>query len=594
MPQTDTRKSNRLIPEQIRWLLGDRLRTIVALTLTSLGVGFCEAGILAIFAEAGSALVNGQDTVQLEIGPLHLQPGVGPLLGIAAALSIARICLGIGQSFLPPTIIGSVQAKLRREVLYGFQEASWEIQSQDREGHLQEIMTNQVNQASVGAGAATGLIASALSFTVLLATALLLNPVAVVVVLGMASILFAIMHPLRTRGRKKSRELSSAQLEVASMVGELNRTAEETQVFGVTKAQGQRLDDHIGAVRGLFIRSQAMLALAPNVYQSVLYLFMVIGLTAIYLVGVTDIPSLGAVVLLLVRAGTYGQAMQGGYQIVHQAMPFIETVSEKAKTYSGSRPEDGQAPLQAVHSLAFDRVSFGYRPEIEVLSEMSFEVAAGEAIGLVGPSGAGKSSTVQILLRLRDPSSGRYLVNGIPAPEFSREDWQARVAYVPQEPHLIHASVAENIRYFRNVTDEQVERAARLAHIHDDITRWQGGYGRIVGPRADAVSGGQQQRICLARALAAEPDILILDEPTSALDPHSEALVKRSLGELRHHLTLFVIAHGSTLLDICDRVMVIVDGRLEAFASPDSLADTSSYQRSIVGLDPKALEQPPV
>lgn len=571
-------------PPQLRWLLGDRVQTIVILTAASLGTGLCEAVILAIFAEAGSALVNGQDTVQLELGPFDLQPDVGVLLAIAAAFAVVRIGLGVVQSYLPPRIIGNVQAKLRREVLSGFQSASWDVQSRDREGHLQEIITSQANQASQGAGAATGLIGSVLAFVVLLITALLLNPIAVLVVLGMAAILFAILHPLRTRGRNQSKELSTAQMDVASLVGEMNRMAEETRVFGVAQAQSQRLDDHIEETRRLFIRSQSILRLAPNIYQSILYFFMILGLAAIHLIGVSDIPSLGAVVLLLVRAGTYGQAMQGGYQIVHQAMPFIERVSEKAKAYAASAPADGDRPLETVEGLGFDHVSFGYQPGAEVLSEMSFDVAAGEAIGLVGPSGAGKSSTAQILLRLREPTSGRYLVNGLPANEFRREDWQARVAYVPQEPHLIHATVADNIRYFREISDEQVERAARLAHIHDEIVGWRDGYDRTVGPRADAVSGGQRQRICLARALAAEPDVLILDEPTSALDPRSEALVQQSLDELKHHLTLFVIAHGSTLLDICDRVMVIVDGKLEAFTTLSSLTKESSYQRTLADL----------
>jgi ABC-type multidrug transport system fused ATPase/permease subunit len=573
-----------LIPENLRWLLGDRLPTIVALTVASLGTGFCEAGILAIFAEAASALVNGQHRVHLEIGPFALHPGLGVLLGIAAFLSVARIWLGIVQSYLPPRIIGNVQAKLRLEVLRGFQRASWAVQSQDREGHLQEMMTNQVNQASQGAGAATGLVGSVLALLVLLVTALLLNPVAVLVVLTMATILFGVLHPLRTRGRSGAKQLSGAQLEVAAMVGEMNRMAEETQVFGVTGPQGRRLEGHVEDVRRLFVRTQAILRLAPNVYQSVLYLFMVLGLGAIYLLGIGNIPALGAVVLLLIRAGTYGQAIQGGFQIVHQAMPYIETVSEKARLYDESKPLDGDSPLAEVRTLAFDHVSFGYRPGIQVLTDISFEVAAGEAIGLVGPSGAGKSSTSQILLRLREPTGGRFLVNGMPAAAFRRSDWQARVAYVPQEPHLIHATVSDNIRYFREISDAAVERAARLAHIHDEIVGWEKGYDRIVGPRADAVSGGQQQRICLARALAAQPDILILDEPTSALDPRSEALVRRSLAELKHHLTLFVIAHGPTLLDICDRVMVIVDGRLEAFDQLGSLAEASSYHRSIAGL----------
>ena len=158
----------------------------------------------------------------------------------------------------------------------------------------------------------------------------------------------------------------------------------------------------------------------------------------------------------------------------------------------------------------------------------------GEVIGVIGPSGAGKSTLVQLLLRLRAPREGRYLVNGVSAQEIVQEDWHRQVAYVPQEPRLLHASVAENIRFFREIsTMRQVERAARLARIHEDIVGWTDGYETIVGPRADAVSGGQQQRICLARALVARPQLLVLDEPTSALDPTSESLIQESLTGLK-------------------------------------------------------------
>ncbi len=109
---------------------------------------------------------------------------------------------------------------------------------------------------------------------------------------------------------------------------------------------------------------------------------------------------------------------------------------------------------------------------------------------------------------------------------------------------------------------------------------WPKGYDTIVGPRADAVSGGQQQRICLARALAARPEVLVLDEPTSALDPHSEALIQESLTALKHELTLFIIAHRMSTLDICDRVMVIIDGRLVAFDTIELLAANNPYYRT--------------
>ena len=138
----------------------------------------------------------------------------------------------------------------------------------------------------------------------------------------------------------------------------------------------------------------------------------------------------------------------------------------------------------------------------------------------------------------------------------------------------------DNIRYFRDLDDAAVERAGRLSRIHDDVMSWSKGYDTVVGPRADAVSGGQQQRICLARALVAEPQVLVLDEPTSALDPRSEALIQESLNALRHDLTVFIVAHRMSTLDICDRVMVILGGRLVAFDTRATLEVENAYYRS--------------
>ncbi len=140
--------------------------------------------------------------------------------------------------------------------------------------------------------------------------------------------------------------------------------------------------------------------------------------------------------------------------------------------------------------------------------------------------------------------------------------------------------MADNIRYFRSIDDDAVEQAARLALIHDDIIGWANGYDTVVGPRADAVSGGQQQRICLARALAAVPEVLVLDEPTSSLDPRSEALIQESLMALKGKVTLFIVAHRMLTLDVCDRVMVVVDGQLEAFDTIGFLQRENDYYRS--------------
>jgi ABC-type multidrug transport system fused ATPase/permease subunit len=283
---------------------------------------------------------------------------------------------------------------------------------------------------------------------------------------------------------------------------------------------------------------------------------------------------------LLVRAGTNGQQVQGSFQALRQSLPFIERLQEATRRYEQSTPVRGDQALERVRTVAFEDVSFAYRPARPVLSDMSFEVQGGETVGIIGPSGAGKSTLVQIMLQLRPPTTGSYLVNGLDARTIRPEDWHRRVAYVPQDPRLLHASVAENIRYFRDVDDEEVQRAGRLARIHEDVMAWPDGYATVIGPRADAVSGGQQQRICLARALVARPEVLVLDEPTSALDPHSERLIQDSLTELKHELTLFIVAHRMSTLDICDRVMVIVDGRLAAFDTRALLAQDNQYYRS--------------
>jgi ABC-type multidrug transport system fused ATPase/permease subunit len=184
---------------------------------------------------------------------------------------------------------------------------------------------------------------------------------------------------------------------------------------------------------------------------------------------------------------------------------------------------------------------------------------------------------VQLLLRLRERDRGTYSVNGVPARRFAADDWRRRVAYVPQEPRLLHASVADNIRYFRDIDRAAIERAAKLARIDEEIAGWGKGYETVIGPRADSISGGQKQRICLARALAAAPEMLVLDEPTSALDPRSESLIQESLAEISRDLTLFVVTHRMTMLAVCDSVLVLVDGRVDGFGRTHVLRETNEY-----------------
>ncbi len=565
---------------QLSALLGDRRLTVLGLSVSSVLSGLTEAGILAVVAQVAEALVNGTKQAHVSVGPFHVDTSVGKLIAVAFVLTTIRFALQMPISVLPARIASDVQARLRKDLFESFTRASWAVQSRDREGHLQEMMTSQVVQASQGALQATTLMTALFTSLVLVISALALNAVAAGVVLGAALTLFALLRPLNALGHRRSRALSQAQMDYAGGVGEAIRVAEETHVFGVADAQRGRIDNFVESARGLFFKTQMLGRLVPNIYQSTIFVIIVAGLAGLYASGSSHVASLGAVVLLLVRAGTYGQQILSSYQFVRQALPFVERLREAERLYLANGVVEGGLPLSEVRTMAFENVSFAYRPGRPVLSDVSFEVAAGEAIGVVGPSGAGKSTLVQILLQLRAPDHGRYLANDEPVDHFARAEWHRRIAYVPQEPRLVHASVADNIRYFRDLPDQDVERAARLARIHDDISGWANGYDTIVGPRADAVSGGQQQRICLARALVAKPEVLVLDEPTSALDPRSETLIQDSLIALKGEMTLFIVAHRMSTLEMCDRVMVIMDGRLEAFDTIALLQQNNAYYRS--------------
>jgi ATP-binding cassette subfamily B protein len=565
---------------QFRPLLGDRRRPIVGLAATAVLSGFTEAGVLAIVAEVATTLVNSVTHVHLQIGPWHATLTVGALLAIAFALALIRVALQVSISLIPARTAAEVQGNFRRRIFAAFTRASWDMQSRDLEGHLQEIMTSQIMQISQGAFQAATLIPWLFTFAVLVIAALVLNVVAAALVLVAASALFVLLRPINAVGARHARSFSEAQLRYASAVGEANRVAEETRVFGVAAAQRSRINKFIAVAQDLFFRTQFIARLIPNVYQSLVYLILVGGLAVLYNVGSGHVASLGAVVLLLVRAGLYGQQIQGSYTIARQTVPFVERLEQAEQRYTASRPISGDLPMAKVQTLAFENVSYAYTAGRPVLSDINFAAQGGETVGVIGPSGAGKSTLVQILLNLRTPETGRYLINGIPAEQLREDDWHARVAYVPQEPRLVHASVADNIRYFRDLDDRAVLRGAQLARIHEDIESWPHGYETIVGPRADAVSGGQQQRICLARALAAQPEILVLDEPTSSLDPRSEALIQASLIALKQTVTLFIIAHRMSTLDICDRVMVVLDGRLDAFDTLALLARTNPYYRA--------------
>lgn len=224
----------------------------------------------------------------------------------------------------------------------------------------------------------------------------------------------------------------------------------------------------------------------------------------------------------------------------------------------------GAIELDRIEEIAFNNVSFVYpgtdRP---ALSNISFRLPAGQSLALVGRSGSGKSTVIKLLMRFYDPTEGEILINGRDIRDYRQQSLRRQFGIVLQDVALFNDSIAENIAFARSgATPDQVATAARIAQAADFIERLPDGYGTIVGERGVRLSGGEKQRIAIARAVLRDPNLVILDEATSALDSEAEVLVQAALDSLLAHRTSIAIAHRLSTIRRADTILVLQEGRI--------------------------------
>ena len=223
-------------------------------------------------------------------------------------------------------------------------------------------------------------------------------------------------------------------------------------------------------------------------------------------------------------------------------------------------------------AVAFERVAFAYPGGPRILNDVSFEAPPGRSVALVGQTGAGKSTAMALLQRLWDPVEGRVTLDGHDLRDIALESLRRNIGVVFQESMLFNRTIRENLTVGRaDATQEELERACRMAEAHDFIIRQPGGYDTMVGERGASLSGGQRQRLAIARALLKDPPVLILDEATSALDAATEARVQKALAALMAGRTTFIIAHRLSTIRDADEILVFEGGRIAERGSFEDL-----------------------
>jgi ABC-type transport system involved in Fe-S cluster assembly fused permease/ATPase subunit len=271
------------------------------------------------------------------------------------------------------------------------------------------------------------------------------------------------------------------------------------------------------------------------------------------------------------------------YREIKQAIIDIEKMFTVLSRNPEIKDSPGAVPLIVTSGhVRFDNVQFAYEPDRPILKGLSFDVPAGKTVAIVGPSGAGKSTISRLLFRLYDVSSGRILIDGQDIRDVTQASLRASIGMVPQDTVLFNDTIRYNIRYGRwEASDAEVEEAARLAQIDGFIRMSPKGYETQVGERGLKLSGGEKQRVAIARTVLKAPPILVLDEATSALDSHTEREIQDSLERVSRNRTSLVIAHRLSTIVTADEIIVLDQGRIAERGTHGQLLATGGLYASM-------------
>jgi len=342
---------------------------------------------------------------------------------------------------------------------------------------------------------------------------------------------------------------------------------ETVKYFGAEGHEGARFDQAAKRYEGAAVRTMVSLALL-NIGQAVIFS---VGLTVLMLMSGYAVASgtqtVGDFVMIntyLIQLAVPLNMIGFVYREIKQALVDMERMFDVLGEAPEIEDDPDAKPLTVTGGeVRFEGVGFHYEVRRPILKDVSFTVPAGRTVAVVGPSGAGKSTLSRILFRFYDISEGRVLIDGQDLRTVTQTSLRSAVGMVPQDTVLFNDTIRYNIRYGRvDASDAEVEEAAKLAQIHDFVLGLPDGYDTIVGERGLKLSGGEKQRVAIARTILKNPPILILDEATSALDSHTEQEIQTALREVSRARTTIVIAHRlSTIVD-ADEILVLEAGRI--------------------------------
>jgi len=533
--------------------------------------GFSEGLAVLILLPVLGALTGGSESF-MNMGASFPTTTLGLFLVVALVLasSFFRYLAGLAEGRLSVTVEQNLRNRSARLLL----NVKWEQFIQFQLGrNLQAIVLDGM-QAGIGIRCFSRVIGLSIICSLLAVTAFLISPVLTLIAFLYGSFLIFGSRYIRSRADRVFHERAEIAKSISSLSGE---------VFGhlkLIKSTGSEMGilEKLTRLTGRYTQ----LSLKAVVYQHVFILAFewggIVFATLFFAFGHTFFGQSLAEALVFLgifyRLGPRAVGFVGAYHKAKIIQPWVQSwfhLCDRLEQSQVTNGKTGSIPKQLpVH---FRNVSFSYQSRLNapILKNINFEIPFGRCIGISGDSGAGKTTILDLLTGIIEPSSGAILVGGMELSDLNLDAWRRRLGVVIQSGTLFHGTILENIALGRESILSRAKECAEMANVCDFIEGLPQKFETRVGEKGYQFSGGQGQRIALARALYADPEILILDEPTSALDKENAFAIYSTLKRLRGSLSILMITHNEQLLALADEIYILQRGSLRKVSSPSPL-----------------------